>query len=507
MTKDEALRLYRHMLLIRRFEERCAQLYVEGKIGGFLHLYIGQEAVGVGAMSLLRPDDYFITSYRDHGYALARGTDPRPLMAELCGKATGISRGKGGSMHFYDVPPGNFGGDGIVGGHLPVAAGMGYGIRLRGTDQVVLCFFGDGAVNEGAFHEALNVSALWDLPVVYIIENNRYGMGTSLDRASSVKDLYQRGSAYGMPRRDVNGMDLLAVRDVARRGDRPRAQGEAADPDRGRDLPLPRPLHVRPRQVPHQGRGRGDDACTTRSTSSASGSPSRSASRRPSWTRSTRTCWPRWRRRVTLHRGEPVPAAGVALRGRLRALALHQHEGGREGPRLARRQEGGPRARDLPPASGRAGQGGGAEPWPLMTMREALNQAMREEMRRDPSVFILGEEVGAYQGAYKITQGLLAEFGEWRVRDTPIAEEAIAGVAVGAAFIGLRPIAEMMTFNFSLLALDRSSTTRPSTATCRAGRSAARWSCAGPRARRPRWRRSTRRRSRAGSRTSPAWSW
>jgi len=214
MNRDEAFALYGQMLLIRRFEERSAQLYVEGKIGGFLHLYIGQEAVGVGAMSLLRPDDYFITSYRDHGYALARGTDPRPLLAELCGKATGISRGKGGSMHFIDVPRGNFGGDGIVGGHLPVAAGMGYGIRLKGTDQVCLCFFGDGAVNEGAFHEALNISALWDLPVVYIIENNRYGMGTALDRASSVKDLYQRGSAYGMPRREVNGMDLLAVREV-----------------------------------------------------------------------------------------------------------------------------------------------------------------------------------------------------------------------------------------------------------------------------------------------------
>jgi len=214
MKKDEALTQYRAMLLIRRFEERCAQLYVEGKIGGFLHLYIGQEAVGVGAMSLLRPDDYFITSYRDHGYALARGTDPRPLMAELCGKIGGISRGKGGSMHFYDVPAGNFGGDGIVGGHLPIAAGMGYSIRLRESDQVVLCFFGDGAVNEGAFHEALNVSALWGLPVVFIIENNRYGMGTSTARASSVKDLYQRGSAYGIPRTDVNGMDLFAVREV-----------------------------------------------------------------------------------------------------------------------------------------------------------------------------------------------------------------------------------------------------------------------------------------------------
>jgi len=204
--------LYRTMLLIRRFEERSAQMYVEGKIGGFLHLYIGQEAVGVGAISLMRPDDYLIAYYRDHGYALARGADPRQLLAELCGKFTGISRAKGGSMHFYDAQAGNFGGDGIVGGHLPLAAGMGYGIRLRQTDQVCLCFFGDGAINEGAFHEALNVSALWDLPVVYIIENNRYGMGTSIDRASSVKDLYQRGSAYGITRRDVNGMDVIAVR-------------------------------------------------------------------------------------------------------------------------------------------------------------------------------------------------------------------------------------------------------------------------------------------------------
>ena len=214
MDRQQALALYRQMLLIRRFEERCAQLYVEGRIGGFLHLYIGQEAVGVGAISQMRADDYLIAYYRDHGYALARGADPRALLAELCGKVTGISRGKGGSMHFYDVTAGNFGGDGIVGGHLPLAAGIGYGIRLRGTDQVCLCFFGDGAVNEGAFHETLNVSGLWDLPVVYIIENNRYGMGTSIDRASSVKDLYQRASAYGVPRRDVNGMDLLAVRNV-----------------------------------------------------------------------------------------------------------------------------------------------------------------------------------------------------------------------------------------------------------------------------------------------------
>src|SRR4030095_14850263 len=168
--------------------------------------------VGVGAISQMRPDDYLIAYYRDHGYALARGGDPRLLLAPLCGTAPAISRRQGGSMHFYDVPAGNFGGDGIVGGHLPLAAGMGYGIRLRGTHPGCLCFFGGRPGNEGASHESLNVSALWDLPVVYIIENNRYGMGTSIDRASSVKDLYTRASAYGVPRRDVNGMDILAVR-------------------------------------------------------------------------------------------------------------------------------------------------------------------------------------------------------------------------------------------------------------------------------------------------------
>ena len=214
IDSDLARKLLSQMALIRRFEEKAAEMYALGKIGGFLHLYIGQEAVAVGATSHVRLDDYAVSSYREHGHCLAKGSDPRRVMAELFGRQDGLSKGKGGSMHFYDVPRGNFGGDGIVGGHLPVAAGMGYAIRLRGTDQVVLCFFGDGAVNEGAFHEALNVSALWDLPVVFIIENNRYGMGTPLDRASSVKDLYQRGSAYGIPRREVNGMDLLAVRNA-----------------------------------------------------------------------------------------------------------------------------------------------------------------------------------------------------------------------------------------------------------------------------------------------------
>ncbi len=214
LDRAEALRLYRQMLLIRRFEERAQQMYVEGKIGGFLHLYIGQEAIACGIMSLLHKDDYFIGAYRDHGYTLARGADPKPLMAELMGRSSGISRGKGGSMHFYDIPNGNFGGDGIVGGHIPIAAGMGYAIRLRGSEQCVVCFFGDGAINEGAFHEAMNVASLWDLPIVFVVENNMYGMGTSVERASAVTSLHERGAAYDMAHLPCDGMDILKVRNI-----------------------------------------------------------------------------------------------------------------------------------------------------------------------------------------------------------------------------------------------------------------------------------------------------
>jgi pyruvate dehydrogenase E1 component alpha subunit len=200
------------MLLQRRFEERCAEMYAIGRIGGFCHLYIGQEAVSTGIISLLRPDDYIITTYRDHGQALARGMTPRAVMAELFGRQDGCAKGKGGSMHMFDKQLGFLGGHGIVGGHVPIAAGVGFAIRYRGGDQVIACFMGESVVNTGAFHEALNMAALWKLPCVFIIENNRYGMGTALERASSIHDIYKRGASYDMPRDVVDGQDVLAVR-------------------------------------------------------------------------------------------------------------------------------------------------------------------------------------------------------------------------------------------------------------------------------------------------------
>jgi pyruvate dehydrogenase E1 component alpha subunit len=204
--------LLRSMLRQRRFEERTAEAYAMGKIGGFCHLYIGQEAVSTGTISVLRPDDYIITTYRDHGQALARGISPRAVMAELFGKVDGCSRGKGGSMHLFDRNLNFLGGHGIVGAHVPLATGVGFAIKYRGGDQVCICFMGEAAVNAGAFHEALNMAGLWKLPVVYIIENNRYGMGTALERASAIHDVYERGAAYNMPRSQCDGQDVFEMR-------------------------------------------------------------------------------------------------------------------------------------------------------------------------------------------------------------------------------------------------------------------------------------------------------
>jgi pyruvate dehydrogenase E1 component alpha subunit len=205
--------LLRSMLLQRRFEERCAEAYAIGKIGGFCHLYIGQEAVSTGTLSMLRADDYVITTYRDHGQALARGITPRAVMAELFGRVDGCARGKGGSMHMFDRNLNFLGGHGIVGGHIPVATGVAFAIKYRGGDQVIVCFMGEAAVNNGAFHEALNMAALWKLPVIYIIENNRYGMGTAIERASAINDIYERACSYDMARAVVDGQDVFAVRD------------------------------------------------------------------------------------------------------------------------------------------------------------------------------------------------------------------------------------------------------------------------------------------------------
>jgi pyruvate dehydrogenase E1 component alpha subunit len=217
LSKGQLLGMYHDMVLIRHFEEKCAELYQQGKIGGFLHLYIGQEATGVGAVRAIRDEDHVITAYRDHGIAIARGLDPKLLMAEMFGKRTGISKGKGGSMHLAQRSKNYWGGYAIVGGHLPLAAGIALKARYNNEDFGVLCLLGDGATNIGYFHESCNLSAVWDLPVVWLVENNQYGMGTAVSRASGVTEIVKKAAAYGMkegPR--VDGMDVLATYDTVK---------------------------------------------------------------------------------------------------------------------------------------------------------------------------------------------------------------------------------------------------------------------------------------------------
>jgi pyruvate dehydrogenase E1 component alpha subunit len=200
------------MVLGRRFEEKCAEVYRMGMIGGFCHLYIGQEAVGIGAIMALRPEDQVIGSYRDHVQAMVKGMSPESVMAELYGKEGGCVKGKGGSMHMFSAEHQYYGGHGIVGGQIGVATGMAYAQKYKGTDGVTVCFFGEAAVNQGIFHESLNMAALWKLPCIYICENNVYGMGTSQDRAMSIRSVAKKGEAYGMANEFVDGMDVMAVR-------------------------------------------------------------------------------------------------------------------------------------------------------------------------------------------------------------------------------------------------------------------------------------------------------
>jgi pyruvate dehydrogenase E1 component alpha subunit len=217
VNRSQGLSWLRQMLLIRRFEERCAMLYQNHKIGGFCHLYSGQESVAVGSIGVLREDDYVITAYRDHGHALARGLDPKAAMAEMLGKAAGCSKGKGGSMHFFDAEKGFLGGHAIVGSHIPLAAGVAFAIKYRGEDRVCICYFGDGAMDQGALHEAFNLASLWKLPVIYVVENNLMSMGTHLHRHSWTTDLTVRGGpAYGMPGVLVDGNDVEEMARVTR---------------------------------------------------------------------------------------------------------------------------------------------------------------------------------------------------------------------------------------------------------------------------------------------------
>jgi len=217
ISDEELVRLYYTMFLIRHFEEKAAEMYAQGKITGFSHLYIGEEAVAVGAISALHERDYVVSTYRDHGHCIAKGADPKLVMAELFGRSTGISKGKGGSMHLFDDRLRFLGGYAIVAGGLPITVGVGMAIHYREEESVVVTFFGDGATNAGAFHESLNAASAWKLPVIFICENNFFAIGTALERVAPSKEMYKRIKAYDIPSERVDGMDVLAVREATER--------------------------------------------------------------------------------------------------------------------------------------------------------------------------------------------------------------------------------------------------------------------------------------------------
>ena len=446
LDKAQALDLLRQMWEIRFFEDRVYDLLGRNVIKGASHLYAGEEAIAVGAISVLDDDDLITSAHRGHGHCHARGASIatteeakqehyNKMMAELCGRETGYCRGRGGSMHIADVEKGNLGATGIVGGNIPVAAGAALAQQMQDTGRVVLCFFGDGASQTGNFHEALNLAGLWQLPVIFIVENNLYGMSVPLENAAAKTAIADRACAYDMPGVVVDGMDVLAVRE---------AVGGAVERARNGEGPS----LIECQAYRWYGHSRSDPRAYRTKQEEAE-----------------------WRSR------DPIPNfaawlvdSGLCTQGEIDALEEQVEDAIDEATEFAL-------ASAMPPAEEvekfvyapfqwteadyakerrlrEACRQGGPGTRKVL-YRQALQEAAREEMLRDPSVFIMGEDVGLYGGAYGATRGLFEEFGGERVRDTPISEATIGGAAVGAAMSGMRPVAEIMYVDFTPLAMDQ----------------------------------------------------
>ncbi len=446
MSKEEALELLKQMWAIRMFENQVYDLLGQDLIKGASHLYAGQEAVAVGAISVLEDDDLITSTHRGHGHCYARGAvlaeteeahqeHYNKMLAELCGRSTGYSRGRGGSMHIADVENGNLGATGIVGGNIPVATGAALAKKIKKTDDVVLCFFGDGAANTGNFHESLNMAALWDLPVVYIVENNLYAMSVPLENATAKLTIADRGCAYGIPGEVVDGMDVLAVReavgravDHARSGEGPYLLECQTYRWYGHSRSDPRAYRTRDEEAEWKARDPIPNfAAQLVNLDIATEAEVDAVEMQMEQAIETAT---------EFSLNSPMPPAEELERYVYAPFKWTAAE-------IAREQE----LRDLV----RQGGSGTYE----VEYRQAIQEALREEMLRDEDVFLMGEDIGLYGGAYGATRGLHEEFGDERVRDTPISEAGIAGAAVGAAMAGMRPMVEIMYVDFTPLAMDQ----------------------------------------------------
>ncbi len=446
LTKAQVIDMLRQMMEIRALEMNISSLLSRAVLKGASHLYAGEEAVAVGAVAALRDADLVTSTHRGHGHAHAHGDSAaktpeekqmhyNKMMAEVLGKSGGYCKGKGGSMHIADVAHGNLGATGIVGGNIPVAVGAGLAQKLQNTGQVVLCFFGDGASNTGNFHEALNMASLWDLPIIFVVENNLYAMSVPWKKSSKLPNVADRAAAYGIPGVVVDGMNALAVRE---------AVSEAVDRARSGEGPT----IVEAKTYRWFGHSHSDPRAYRTKEEEAE-----------------------WRSRDPIpNLGRQLIAAGLLsdeqfegmdeeVSVKLEAAMAYSEASPAPKPEELNTDVFAPakwtKADFDTDARLRAAIAADASQFPEMMYNQALAQAMREEMLADESVFLMGEDIGLYGGAYGATRGLFEEFGDARVMDTPISEATIGGAAVGAAMSGMRPVCEIMYVDFTPLAMDQ----------------------------------------------------
>jgi pyruvate/2-oxoglutarate/acetoin dehydrogenase E1 component/TPP-dependent pyruvate/acetoin dehydrogenase alpha subunit len=446
LTKDELLGYLRQVMEIRALENNIANLLSKAVLKGASHLYAGQEAVAVGAVAALQDNDFITSTHRGHGHAHAHGDryakTPEAkqehyskMMAEVLGKSGGYCKGKGGSMHIADVEHGNLGATGIVGGNIPVAVGAGLSQKLQGTDRVVVCFFGDGASNEGTFHESLNMASTWDLPVIFVCENNMYGMSVPWAHVTKLPDVASRASAYGMPGVVVDGMDVLAVRGAvaeaverARKGEGPTLIEAKTYRWYGHSHSDPRAYRTREEEAEWKKR---DPITVMKDNLEAVKMLTESE-----FETMETTVDAKMDAAMQYSNASPEPKANEVDTDVYAPSKFTPADYETDRRLRERIQKDGAGFRQI-------------------TYAQALVEAMREEMKKDAHVFIMGEDVGLYGGAYGATRDLFNEFGPWRVLDTPISEATIGGAAVGAAMTGMRPIAEIMYVDFTPLAMDQ----------------------------------------------------
>ncbi len=418
----ELERLYADMVRIRRFEERVVELFQAGLVKGTAHSYAGEEAIAVGACAHLRQDDYVASYHRGHGHCIAKGAKTDRMMAELMGRATGYCQGLGGSMHMADMERNILGANGIVGAAMPLSVGAGLAIRLRGGDQVVVAFFGDGANNQGIFHESLNLAAVWQLPVVFVCENNQYALSTAYRNTTAVASVATRAAAYDIPGVRIDGNDVLAVY---------AAVGEAV-------------LRAR--------KGLGPsliEAMTWRwgqHSMRANLRDPRSEADMASWI--ARDPIPAFGGLLTereIFTGADLEALQTAAREEIEGAVAFAEASPEPEPAVLAGAVYAPHVAHVEPT-----ERGTRE----LTFAQALNEAMAQEMARDQSVFLMGEDVADTGGIFQVSKGLLERFGRERVRDTPISEATFCGAGVGAAIAGMRPIVEVQIFDFVTLMMD-----------------------------------------------------